>query len=228
MTIVSNALRALLLAAFAVAALVGITPSAHANDIPFWERADLEKAKAAKRKMYLGAPSGKYSYAYSSGKKRYGSKPRGKSGKYAVKRKKLGGYAAATEPKRRKAKGVRVAALGNSYYGESTPKKSLTGGSVRWVASAGCLDSGLKAVLYQVANNFGPLTVSSTCRAKGHNRKVGGAPKSKHLTGDAADFRVHGNVRGVYAFLRSHGSIGGLKHYGGGLFHIDNGDRRSW
>jgi hypothetical protein len=28
--------------------------------------------------------------------------------------------------------------------------------------------------------------------------------------------------------LRSNGSVGGLKHYGGGLFHIDNGARRSW
>jgi hypothetical protein len=30
------------------------------------------------------------------------------------------------------------------------------------------------------------------------------------------------------AFLRSHGSVGGLKHYGGGLFHIDSGPRRGW
>ena len=99
---------------------------------------------------------------------------------------------------------------------------------MRWVASSGCVDGSLKSVIYQVASNFGPVTVSSTCRSKGRNRAVGGAKRSKHLTGDAIDFRVHGNNRGVYAFLRSNGTVGGLKHYGGGLYHIDNGDRRTW
>ena len=36
--------------------------------------------------------------------------------------------------------------------------------------------------------------------------------------------RVHGNVRSALAYLR--GAVGGLKHYGGGLFHIDTGPRR--
>jgi len=46
------------------------------------------------------------------------------------------------------------------------------------------------------------------------------------LTGEAADFRVHGNAGAAYAYLQS--AVGGLKHYGGGLFHIDNGPRRSF
>lgn len=124
--------------------------------------------------------------------------------------------------------GVRVAALGPSYYDPKPSKPSITGGSVRWVASSGCLDGSLAAVIYQVAANFGPVTVSSTCRSRSRNAAVGGARRSKHLSGDAADFRVHGNVSATYAFLRSSGSVGGLKHYGGGLFHIDNGPRRSW
>ncbi|MGL4395855.1 MAG: YcbK family protein, partial [Hyphomicrobium sp.] len=137
--------------------------------------------------------------------------------------------AEATEPKKKR-KGVRVAALDSSAYdyNPSYSKKSLSGGGVRWVASSGCLASGLKSVIYSVAANFGPVTVSSTCRSAGRNRAVGGARKSKHLSGNAADFRVHGNIRGVYAYLRSTGGVGGLKHYGGGLFHIDNGDRRTW
>ncbi|NJO33856.1 MAG: hypothetical protein HC869_12640, partial [Rhodospirillales bacterium] len=48
------------------------------------------------------------------------------------------------------------------------------------------------------------------------------------LTGNAVDFRVRGNWRGVWAYLRSAGGVGGLKHYGGGLFHIDTGARRTW
>lgn len=207
------------LTAVAVSMASGIAaPSAHADDLPFWERADAaaKAAKASPKKAYSNQAS--KSASKPTKKKSYASKPS----------KKLGGYAEATEPVKKKSKGVKVAALGNSYYPEPKAKKSLSGGGVSWVASAGCLDSSLKAVIYQVASNYGPVTVSSTCRNKGHNRSVGGAPKSKHLSGDAADFRVHGNVGAVYAYLKSNGSVGGLKHYGGGLFHIDNGDRRSW
>ena len=207
---------ATIVAAFAfVAGATLVGTEASANDRPFWEKSDAPKAKSSYSKnAYYKKSSRKY--AKSSGKKSYAG------------RKKLGGYAAATEPKRYKGKGYRVAALGGGNYGNYQPKKSLSGGGVRWVASSGCLDGALKSVVYQVASNFGPVTVNSTCRSKGRNRAVGGAGKSHHLSGNAVDFRVHGNVRGVYAFLKSSGSVGGLKHYGGGLFHIDTGARRSW
>lgn len=103
-----------------------------------------------------------------------------------------------------------------------------SGGGIRWAASSGCLNGTLRAVVAQVAANYGPVTVNSTCRSRRHNARVGGAHRSHHLTGNAVDFRVRGNARGVYAFLRSAGGIGGVKHYGGGLYHIDTGPRRSW
>ncbi len=228
-------LRVCTAAALVVIAALSTAATAGASDVPFWERADQQKL--ALQKMKLGKTMSAKSSSKSA-KQRYGANATSKkraaynasSGKIkvAAKRKKLGGYAEATETRKKKVKGVRVAALGNSYYPDPSPKKSLTGGSVRWVASSGCLDAGIKSVVYQIAANFGPLTVSSTCRGKSHNRKVGGARKSKHLTGDAADLRVHGNPRGLYAFLRSHGSVGGVHHYGGGLYHIDNGPRRTW
>lgn len=197
---------AALVALGAVAICAGAPSTAKADALPFWEKRDVDDGKAA----------------YHGGKVVYSKNTRTRA------RKKLGGYAAKTEPRRTRSKGVKVAALGNTYYPPEAPSKSITGGGVRWAAPSGCLDAGLRSVIASVASNFGPLTVNSTCRSKSRNRAVGGAHKSKHLTGDAVDFRVRGNVRAVYAYLRSSGSVGGLKHYGGGLFHIDTGPRRSW
>jgi hypothetical protein len=138
------------------------------------------------------------------------------------------------------ARGTRVASLGSaeapsvsssserSSRAPSYARRSLSGGSINWVASSGCLNSSLRSVIAGVASNFGAVRVNSTCRGRGHNARVGGARKSYHLTGNAADFRVFGSVGAVYAYLRSNGNVGGLKHYGGGLFHIDTGPRRSW
>jgi hypothetical protein len=126
---------------------------------------------------------------------------------------------------------TRVASLGGNSRSDAsdTPKRrSLSGGSVDWTASSGCLNGTLRGVLASLASDYGQLRVNSTCRSRSHNANVGGASKSYHLTGDAADFRVFSNIGAVYASLRGNGSVGGLKHYGGGLFHIDTGPRRSW
>jgi hypothetical protein len=126
--------------------------------------------------------------------------------------------------KRRAAKGPRVASLGRTPEYSEPPKSLSGGGNISWVASASCLASNLRSVIAHIAQSYGGVRVNSTCRARGHNRRVGGAPRSYHLSGDAADIRISGNVRAAYAYLRS--AVGGLKHYGGGLFHIDNGPRR--
>ena len=128
--------------------------------------------------------------------------------------------------RRRGSKGVQVASLGTSYVPKPSLGPSLSGGGVSWVASSSCLNSTLRGVIANVAANYGRVTVSSTCRSHGHNARVGGAKRSHHLTGDAADFRVHGNWGAAMGYIRS--SVGGFKHYGGGLFHIDTGDRRTW
>jgi hypothetical protein len=129
----------------------------------------------------------------------------------------------------RRARGVRTASLGNSFAPALKVGPSLSGGGVSWAANSGCLNASLRAVIAQVASNFGPVTVNSTCRSRRHNSRVGGARHSHHLSGNAVDFRVRGaSARSVYAFLRSHGSVGGLKLYRRGFFHIDTGSRRSW
>jgi Peptidase M15 len=125
----------------------------------------------------------------------------------------------------------KVASLGrDNDEPRRAPRKSLSGGGggISWVASGGCLNGTLRGLVAEVAASYGPVTVSSTCRSRGHNAAVGGAKRSQHLTGDAVDFRVHGNSSGAMAFLRSNGSVGGFHHYGGGLFHIDTGPKRTW
>ena len=136
----------------------------------------------------------------------------------------LGG---STEERRqgRRSKDTEGASVGNGF-GSLFASGSSDSGKVRYAASSGCLSSNLSGVISSVSD-YGSVTVSSTCRSHSHNASVGGAKKSYHLTGDAADFRVHGNYQAAYAHLRSvHG--GAVKHYGGGLFHIDNGPQRSW
>ncbi len=127
--------------------------------------------------------------------------------------------------------GVKVASLQPaSAPAKSKPriKQSVTGGSARvqWVASSRCLAGRLKAAIHYVARNFGRVRVNSTCRSRSRNRRVGGARRSWHLGGRAADIRVFGNVRAAARYLRR--IAGGYKHYGGGLFHIDTGPRRNW
>jgi Peptidase M15 len=110
--------------------------------------------------------------------------------------------------------------------GEPDEAKNLTGANnITWVANSGCLHPQLKAVVAEIAANYGAVTVNSTCRSPGHNAAIGGAEHSYHLSGNAVDFRVHGNVAGAAAFLN--GRVGGYKHSGGGLFHIDTGPRRA-
>ena len=139
----------------------------------------------------------------------------------------LGRYAGDDRPARarRGRSGVRYAALGTTpSFAPSGP--SISGG-VRWTASSACLNSTLRSIIGTLTS-FGTVVVNSTCRSRSHNARVGGARHSHHLGGNAVDFRIRGNVRGAYSHLRSSGSVGGIKHYGGGLFHIDTGSRRGW
>ncbi len=99
---------------------------------------------------------------------------------------------------------------------------------VRRSAPTSCLPGDLKSVLTEVAARFGDVSVQSTHRSPGRNRRAGGAAGSLHLDCRAIDFRVDAPGREVLAFLREHPDIGGLKQYRNGLIHIDNGAPRTW
>jgi hypothetical protein len=104
----------------------------------------------------------------------------------------------------------------------------ISDGPINWVASPNCLANPLRTVLSEVAALFGAVRVNSTCRSKAHNARVGGASRSYHLTGNAVDFRVAANTAAVSRFLLGKKTVGGFKHYGFGVFHIDTGPRRTW
>ena len=202
--------------------------------VPAAKRAPLCCATTIAALLVAGAPSAAlasppegagYGTGY-AGNADYDSAPLGGRARHAV----IGPTHRVHPPRQRQAstrrsRGRQVASLGRDF--DPAPRTSVTGG-VRWSASSSCLSGQLQAVIAQVAANFGAVTVNSTCRSRGHNARVGGAHRSHHLTGNAVDFRVRGNASAAYAYLRSSGSVGGLKHYGGGLFHIDTGPRRSW
>lgn len=127
--------------------------------------------------------------------------------------------------------GPMVASLGREFVGASpSPNPNLTGDGIRWLATAStdCLAAPLRTVLTDLAAAFGPFTVRWTCRSKVVNRRVGGARRSFHLTGNAVDFNMNGDHRAILAFLKASKLVGGLKHYGRGAFHIDTGPRRTW
>ena len=99
---------------------------------------------------------------------------------------------------------------------------------IEYRAPAKCIPGSLRAVLARVSAKYGPITVNSTYRSPGKNRKAGGKSKSMHLSCRAVDFRVHGNSRGLMQYLAAQGEVGGLNRYPSGFYHIDNGPRRTW
>lgn len=76
--------------------------------------------------------------------------------------------------------------------------------------------------LRQIVNR--PVVVLSGVRCAKHNRRVGGAKASKHLTGEASDVRVKGfTPQEIAAFADNIlGDRGGVKAYSSqGFTHID-------
>ncbi len=95
-------------------------------------------------------------------------------------------------------------------------------------APLSCLPAPVRRALNDVAMRFGPIIVRSTHRGNGMFVRTDAWRGSYHRDCRAADFRVSGDPSAILAFLRTRPDLGGVKRYRNGLFHIDNGPRRSW
>lgn len=81
------------------------------------------------------------------------------------------------------------------------------------------------------------LRVISGYRTPEYNRAIGGASRSRHMTGEAADVQAYiiatgapvspGTVQSAAFALQAQGSIGGVGSYPT-FTHVDVGPRRSW
>jgi uncharacterized protein YcbK (DUF882 family) len=128
--------------------------------------------------------------------------------------------------------GEEHAHLADSVYDKMNPLilAALPRGkpAIVYRAPTKCVPGSLIKVLKRVSAKYGPITVNSTFRSKGKNRRIGGRSKSLHLSCRAVDFRVHGSSRGLIKFLMAQKGVGGFNRYPSGFYHIDNGPRRTW
>jgi hypothetical protein len=100
------------------------------------------------------------------------------------------------------------------------------------------LDNGFRLALYleKFRDYFGkPIVITSWLRVPSHNKRIGGASKSMHLTGLAVDFNVKGVPFDKNQMARlNEFHIGGLaradynKDGWADFVHIDLGDERTW
>ena len=76
-----------------------------------------------------------------------------------------------------------------------------------FVCKCGCgfdtVDYMLAIVLDDLRANFGvPITITSGCRCKKHNKNEGGSKNSQHISGKASDLKVKGvKPRKVFDYL---------------------------
>ena len=89
----------------------------------------------------------------------------------------------------------------------------------------------LVALLQDIRDYFdAPVTVTSGCRCREHNEASGGATRSQHLYGTAADIKVYDvSPRAVYDFIDLvYPTTGGLHAYES-FTHVDvRGHRSRW
>ena len=83
------------------------------------------------------------------------------------------------------------------------------------------IDAKLVEYLQKIRDHFGkPVTINSAYRCSKHNKSIGGASKSKHLYGQAADIKVSGVAPLKVAQFAESIGIKGIGQYSN-FVHID-------
>jgi zinc D-Ala-D-Ala carboxypeptidase len=73
-----------------------------------------------------------------------------------------------------------------------------------------------------------PLNIASGFRCPDYNRRIGGAEKSYHMRGQAADIKSSNiSISGLYALAQKHFGDGGIGRYKT-FIHVDTGPKRRW
>jgi len=96
---------------------------------------------------------------------------------------------------------------------------------------ASCFPARLTGILRDVERHFkAPVVVVSGYRSPRHNRRVGGAGRSMHLSCEAADITVAGvSKKRLHTYLMRHPKRGGVGLYARfDAVHIDIGNKRNW
>lgn len=74
-----------------------------------------------------------------------------------------------------------------------------------------------------------PLLITSAYRSESHNRRVGGAPGSYHLKGQAFDIRMENQDPQKFVTLARSVGFDGIGLYPKqGFIHVDTGPKRTW
>jgi uncharacterized protein YcbK (DUF882 family) len=85
----------------------------------------------------------------------------------------------------------------------------------------------LIVALQIIRDRFGPITINSAYRTEVHNKAIGGAVKSLHMSGLAADIVAQGIRPSEVAKFAVELGMGGVHAYQS-FTHVDVGARREW
>jgi hypothetical protein len=92
------------------------------------------------------------------------------------------------------------------------------------------IDTEAMDMLQRLRTNLGkPLILTSAYRSPEHNRKVGGAKRSKHMEGIAFDVRMDNHDPHTFEAAARAAGFSGFGYYPkSGFMHIDTAEPRSW